>query len=658
MSIKHKIQLKEEIQEDFVRYVNNEFNRRGMERETLTNQWYLNHKFISGSQYFVIDNSTGKIVEASLDEDSPKVSFDILSTIMETRASFINTNKPEIVITTDPKKKSKDKMAKLSNILYNQHFTLEVEPIYDTIVQTVEQDANVFLMSHWMKDITFEDDKEKEKNVVKNTLISPLEIYPMSINDENIKTTQSVMYVKAYSKEYIKLVYPELDDVISYGKKDSMSNQLTSSTSINTIDDKSNIQTDSSGDTSTKEGASKNNFVNFIHYFERSTKKYPKGRFALVVQDSLLQYKEELPVKIDGRYDIPIIQLKQNNTSSSFFTKGVFERAIPLQVKYNMLNNDAEILRQSTMIGNLVLNPDTLVDSTQLTGLSGGEIIGVDPSKPGYVMPTFLQNDISALSVIESQLQQTLNSLVQVTGVNPLAVTGSASGVRSGSQMAMGIEQNESRFAVTVKAITEFYKQHAKLVLSLLKENGNKSTWKEFEVGDEIIGLQEWNANDIVTKNINIGNLPAMLMSDSQKLQAQTKLAQIGAYNKDAVNNFDPILLAKLFKSAGESDVSIPVSKESVDLDYVERIKDKLVDSENKKDIPKLKLGINIELHAKELNKWHLTEEYEVLVETNEHLEKVFALYMIQVTNKMKKEQQEKQAQQMQAQQMQQAQPK
>lgn len=622
----------------FIEYINNEYTRRKLEKEFLTKQWYINKRFLEGKHNFSLDEHTGEIIEISEDDSTSSVKTDIISTVLETRQGFLSANIPKVIINEKEGDTSQTQLAVISNEIYNTHSLTEMKS-YDTkLKQVLEAYGNSFMISNWGSEYLFKNDEELvKKNNVKNILVSPFEIFPMSLDDYDIQTTKNVMYVKAYSKEYVEYLFPELEDMLNFGKKNNVTQQTKEVLDNNEIDTKHRVDS-TEGSTGTEEGDAKNTHVNFIHYFERPSKRYNKGRFALIVEDNLLEYKEELPVIIDNRYEIPILQMKQNDTTNSFFCRGILERALPLQIKYNLLAADLEDLRKTVTIGNLVLNPNSLVDDEQGDFITPGEVIQVDPSVAGYIEPHFIKNDTSALIVLQQEMLIVKDDLVQVTGVNPTAIKGTDTNQRTGIQMAMALEQNESRFAITLKSISDFYVEHAKLVLSLFKKHGTKTTLEELELTDNSIGQQEWKTTDIITRNVTIGNLPELLQTEAQKLQSKLQLLQLGAYNREETNPFDQEKLAGLFASAGDSNVKIPKSKRTVELEYIERVKNKIVKAEKPEELPKVRIGANVEFQIKELQKWSLTSEYEKLSEENEVLDEHLLMFINELKNILMKE--------------------
>lgn len=79
-----------------------------------------------------------------------------------------------------------------------------------------------------------------------------------------------------------------------------------------------------------------------IRMYERPCEAFPRGRYAVVCENKLLAYEEELPFGSDEvGYDIPIVQLRTTTKPKDFYGMPGINLLIPIQKRINQLESHA-----------------------------------------------------------------------------------------------------------------------------------------------------------------------------------------------------------------------------------------------------------------------------------------------------------------------------
>lgn len=441
----------EEVAE-LIKDVNKDLYRRQIERKNLENQWKLNLNFIQGNQYIQLKDANVFEAGKKYNWEENKV-YNHMGSLMEIRQSKLIANKPTVaVVPASGDSKDVATARTCSLICQSLWYKNKLSKLISRAVSWSETCGTVFYKVTWDSEQGDLLIKEKDKAVYGGDIcidvISPFEIYPQSINFEDLADNESIIHARAYTLTKIKDLYgidvqKENVDVFGF-KKDCLDFSINA--------------------TNFEEP-----YALVIERYELPTKTMPDGRLTIVCGDYLC-YDGILPYINAGKNKrgYPFIRQVSNPVTGSFFGASVIQRALALQQDYNALKNrKMEFLNRVTM--GVVVAEDGSIDVENLEeeGLEPGKIIVY---RQGSNPPSYMQSNSVPLDFDkeETLIQNEFNT---ITGVSDLLKqrTLNSSNI-SGVALQLLLEQENSRLSPSFESLNDAVCEIASQCLRLYKQ--------------------------------------------------------------------------------------------------------------------------------------------------------------------------------------------
>jgi len=197
-------------------------------------------------------------------------------------------------------------------------------------------------------------------------------------------------------------------------------------------------------------------------YFERPSKKYPKGRHAVLVGDVFVKYEEELPYE---HGELPLIKFDYIVYPGRWWGGGIIEQLIPLQREYNRTRS--QIIENK----NLMSKPKLLIptsaeisadawtsepgEKVYFSPLGGRPEPWVPPPIPGYVL---------------QELDRTEQDMMETSSHHYISRGMNAPGVRTAAGMAMLQEADDTPFGPVLQWNENSFRKVGEHILELAKQ--------------------------------------------------------------------------------------------------------------------------------------------------------------------------------------------
>lgn len=549
--------------------VNDEYKRRQMERKPFELEWRLNIEFVNGNQYVDLDPVTLAIVDVPrVTEYEEREVFNQLATIYETRCARLVRQKP-LLKTRPATNDDRDiSAAKISSMLLLSSWNdQDMDQKYGLLVPWMELTGTAFLKIMWSPKkgrviarvmtprARNEDDRLRREDEIRTEaldeminydeqviregdvdtcVVSPFEIYPDSSFRNGLEQCRSIIHAKAFHID-------EIEDLYGVRVEPEMVDVLTLQQTTTTLGGWGHSTTSFRGAVSRL----KNHAV-VKEYYERPSRRYPRGRLIVVAGNKTLHIGE-LPYQIGdyGEVDFPFIRFASIERPGRFWGESVIKRCIPIQRRYNALRNRVAEYLNRVAIGQWLIPEGTLDEDEEIT-TTPGQLIhynAIGPLKPEPVAFPALPAEFAR------EEQVLLAEFTAISGVSELARMSEAPpGVKSGVALAQAAEQDNTRLANTAHNLAVGFVRWGKLCIRLYRQFVKEPRLLRFVGEERDVEVREWTSSDLRSDDVFIENTAALSETPSQRRQMVFDLINLGIFNRPETNPFTPESIQKIFQ--------------------------------------------------------------------------------------------------------------
>ena len=463
------------FEEDIVRAVLEELEKRKEERRPFELQWRLNANFMAGKQLCEINPYSMQIEEMmpAYDYEERGV-YNKIAPLMETRLA--NLKNVSFAMSVKPRTDEADDYDKAdvaTKLLRYTSLQGNFDHKKNVLMQWAELTGSAFILSFWdeQQGPALAVDEEGIPSVREGelgfTLLSPYEVYPEHLYRQGMEEQGSVIIEQVMSAKEIYNLYgietdgKEIDTVVL--------------TPVSSLPEDYSMRM---GDTKLRASE------RVITYMEKPSPKNPEGVMALIAAGKLVYY-DRLPFS-----RLPLTIFRAKEAAGQFFGKSVIEELIPLQRAYNGCKNKIHDYITTLAANSFLVEEGSIdVEAMEENGTAPGTPVVY---KKGYSAPVPLRHE-SMPGEIYAECEQLARDMEYTAGVSQLMVVGSMSaGITSGrainslreidsTRMALAADNMRAGAIETAKVWLEIYKEHASgsMVLSVAGTNdfGSVLTW-------------------------------------------------------------------------------------------------------------------------------------------------------------------------------------
>jgi hypothetical protein len=520
------IDEKEISVDEFVSYVKSEVERRRHERASMELQWLLNANFVSGHQYCEINPSMGTVEEIETEFDTEERGvYNRIAPIYDTRMANLRTVRYAMTVRPATAEDDDIEKAEISTeLLRHTQRKLNWEEMKLRIYDWSELTGTAFVLSWWNPhkgDVVTENGCEavdENGDVVREGdldcgLLTPYEVFPESVYKETVAEQRSIIVEQVlhvdeiYERYGIRVNGGDCDKYIitpvsgggGYGLNTFQSTVMATKTTK--VHDSEKV----------------------ITYYEAPTRKYKKGRVAVIIGDKLIHYGE---MPFDS---IPIIAVKCKTVAGQFFGKSVVQDLIPLQRAYNGCKNALHNYIKSAA-GEALTVPEGCIDDIDEIITGGIAPNSIITYKPDAGSPSFLRRSGVPNEVI-NEMNQLVADMEYTAGISQLMIYGAApSGVSSGKGIEQLREIDNVRLSLTAENMREAIRQLAITWLHIYKNFA-----KTYRVAN-IVGLNKagsvlvWSGDEINSDDVIYDTVNELVLSEDAQRQSYLQALQMGLF--------------------------------------------------------------------------------------------------------------------------------
>jgi hypothetical protein len=600
--------------DSIIGYINDELQRRKQEKLPLELIWQLISNFLSGNQYCDINLATMQIEDLEKPfEWMEREVFNRMAPIYETRQAKLSRVRTGMIVKPGSNELKDIARAKTStSILKGSQAKLKYFDAQSTANAWMDMLGTVFWVNWWNTQggrrvfeeeilIHCEDgENRKETKAVfegdlGNGILTPFEVYPDSIFNQELEDCQSIIIEQIKSADYIYNLYG-----VRVPGRTIRTYSLTPTVNTGGLGYLSFINT---------LGIQEKTGCEYVKtYMELPSRDFPEGKMAIVVADSHLVYYGPLPYKVgeDQKRSYPLVKQVCIKKPGSFFGTTVYERMIPVQRAYNAVKNRKHDYLNRVAIQSYTYDEGAVdIERLQDEGVGPGSLIPKTPGKDGLKpiengnLPTEFRDE-------EYKLQRELEYL---SGISEMSVISSTpGGVDSGIAIESIKESDDTRLALTAENIRNAAIENSKQWLRI---------YKQFTVGPRILQFTGNNsiANVLVWDSSDIGSYDIVLETENELLDTpvQRRQTTLLAMNQGLFNNEDGYIdkrtKAKLYKALNLGTYEEFLDIEQLQIDRAQRENTYLEFG----IIPEVADYDDHQIHIEEHNRLRLSTDYEVM---------------------------------------------
>ncbi len=582
--------------------VNDEFTRREAERRPFELQWRLNLAFIEGNQFVDINATAQSLMEIpkALWWTEREV-FNQIAAVTEVRMARLSRLHPVLKTRPGTGEQADLKAAKIgTHLLRNAYNDKIIQNKIQEAVSWTETCGTVFFKNTWNADLgpvvarfsgqggPTQDLREGDLEVM---VVPPQEIYPDNTLHQNLADCESLIHARGFPVGKIEdrwnvKVAPE---AVSVMKLSRAMHGLSGGQRFNT-DSRSALK----------------DYALVKEYWERPSKKFPKGRLIIVAGGEVL-HAGDLPFLIgeNAQPDLPFTKYDSIERTGVFWGRSIVERLIPVQRRYNAVRNrKAEYLNRAA-IGILVVEEDsTDMDMLEQEAGAPGTILTY---KRGSSPPAFMPTSPlpAAFAHEEASLLQEFS---QLSGVSELSRQSAApAGVKSGVALSIALEQDDTRLASTAANLSQFMVDSGKQWLRLYKQYAHGSRILRLVGKNNVVEVLEWSGTDIQSDDVVVEPYSALAESPAQRRQMVHELLAAGLFADPDTGKITKEMRSRIFEMIDMGNWESGDDDDALHLTKAERENLRMADGHKA-------VAVDYDdhiLHISRHNKFRLTVDYE-----------------------------------------------
>ena len=430
--VKAEQRLAAEVEEDFL--------ARRARRKRLERAWQLNEEFIAGRQYCGI-NTAGELEEEEKTYGwQPRRVFNRIAPTVELRCAKLSRMRPALAVRAPSDDECGREAAALSAaILDDVSQTGGLEDALSKATTWSETCGTAFYKVVWDngggKVVGEADGVKVHEGAVRVTAVPPFEIYPYSLDEENVQSQPSIIQARAL---------PVQDIYSAYGVKLAGGEERAGC-------------------------AMPEGYELLIERYVRPVEGMPDGRYTVVAGGRLL-YDGPLPYANGegGSRGYPFVKQVCMPIAGNFFGVSVVERMIPVQRAYNAVRNRKHEFLNRLSLGTVAVEEGSVdVDELAEDGLRPGKVIVY---RQGGKPPEMLT--LGSLPDAFEREEETLrDEFAAISGTGDITQNGDAfSAVTSATGLQLLVEQDDARLNVCYDSIKQALKETGRQILRLYRQ--------------------------------------------------------------------------------------------------------------------------------------------------------------------------------------------
>lgn len=456
-----------------------------------------------------------------------RIHVNMILPTMQNRLAKLCKNPPRYdVLPENASSEAKDSARLALQVLTMQWERLEINRKRIELLMWVMQAGHAFLKVYWdplkgriiQNPLTGESDFEGDVEV---DVKSPLNIFsdPMASSDDHAKWKVEANIRRL---SYFKDNYPDKGMLVK--EESAWLLSLQYETQLNNMN---------GAPTAGGSQLIKNSAIELI-YYEKPSRKHPRGRQVVTANGILLEDKE-LPVGI-----IPLIKFDDITIGGKYYPEAIVTHLRPLQDQYNDLLRRRQEWVRKLLNGKILAQNDSNIKEEAFRS-DAAEIITYD-MKPGGLPPTPLQMPMIPNYAYEEE-EKLKSQFGEISGISQPSKGQMPSSSIPAIGMQMLVEADDTRIGIETEGHEIGYAKTGKLILEYIKEGYQtdrvlKSAGQPFEYA-----IKEFKGSDIESTDVLV--IRGSTLPGSKTLRRQELL---NAFTQGLIGDpSDPKVRQKVF---------------------------------------------------------------------------------------------------------------
>lgn len=514
MSTRYQDQLIKEVREDF--------ERRKEARSQLEASWLLNINFLMGNQFsFLAPNGEISDNEKQYYWQEREV-FNHIAPIIETRMAKFSRLRANVSVRPATSDTDDINTAKFATSLIK---VTEDENNLKSLISTAtfwsEVTGTAFYKIIWNKDkgckVAQKESGYIYEGDVEITVCPPYEIYPDSMAASDICDCCSIIHAKAYPAKLIEDIW----GVKVEGREVSVIN-TDASCALSGSPAKLRVFPDT-----------KTQHEIVIERYTQPDRDNPKGRLTIVAGNKLL-YDGDLPYKKlsdDKRY-FPFIRQVALRQPACFYGMSVIERLIPVQRAYNAVKNRKHEYMNRLSLGVMAVEEGSIdLDNLEDEGLAPGKVLIYRQGST----PPFLMSPGNVPSEFRDEEDRLLSEFINISGVSDFLSSSSLYRSNlSGIALSLLVEQDETRLNVTAEDIRLAIKAIGQHILRLYRQFATAKRLKRVAGDNGEIERLSFSGSDITSDDLVFDTDNELTDTPAQRKNMAVEILKLGLLYDEA----------------------------------------------------------------------------------------------------------------------------
>lgn len=325
-------------------------------------------------------------------------------------------------------------------------------------------------------------------------------------------------------------------------------------------------------------------------YWEKPSKKYPKGRHITIANGKLLQFE-------DNPYDrLPYFVTPHNLVPGRVYGSSNIEDLIPVQKEYNKTRSQRRL--NQTRAG----SPRLLVEANSLLDEPTNEPAEIIEYKKGH-QPPIWETPPSEPGHIQAELELQLLDFQDISGIHEVSSGTAPTGVKSGTAIAFLQEQDETKLGPIIHNIETTYESWAKFVLTLMQQYYIEPRMIKIVGKNNQVDVKEFQGCDLK------GNKDVKVISGSAMPKSTVARQNFVLDLWDRKILSDPQKALKLLEFGNIEEIYDDLS---IDVNQAKREQEQWLKGDFSH---KTRDFYNHEVHIAEHNKYRKSDDYEKLIQ-------------------------------------------
>lgn len=480
------------LEEELVAEVCADFKRRQEERRRIERGWQLNFNFVNGNQYCDV-NPLGEIEgDGGGYYWQQRRVFNYIAPAVDMRCSRLTGIRPRLAVRAASEDDEDRRSAKLASAILDAACEdCDIDGALSKATVWSETCGTVFYKVIWDGYAGNEIGKTFDGNVVRDgkvrvQVVSPFEIYPDSLSEENLYNQPSIIHARAVPADDIFAAYGvrvKGRDIVEYSQS------------------RAHVSAGDGADNGRIAQSVKHGYEVVIERYVRPNSEFPDGRLTIVAGGKLL-FDGSLPYLNGdgGARTYPFVVQYCSPVAGWFFGSCVVERLIPVQRAYNAVKNRKHEFLNRISMGTVAVEEGS-VDTDELVedGLAPGKVIvyrqGANPPEMltlGSVPSEFMEEE----ERLESEIYKISGTMDTTQKGNLFQSVTSATGLR------LLIEQTEARLNVCYDQIRSALKGVGRMILRLYRQFASTVRLIKIRGGNDVLSCISFKGSDITGDNV------------------------------------------------------------------------------------------------------------------------------------------------------------